>query len=179
MTPRNARFCREIASSIAIALLACTSHAGAEAPQKKPPGCSAAPHRQFDFWLGDWDVVDAQGKVAGRNRIIAVHDGCALQESWSGSGGFTGTSLNVYDVQRMVWHQTWVDNQGGVLYLDGKFADGVMTLAGETLDEGRRTSQRISWRKLADGRVRQLWEASTDGGATWTAAFDGYYTKRP
>jgi hypothetical protein len=26
--------------------------------------------------------------------------------------------------------------------------------------------------------VRQLWEQSSDGGATWTVAFDGTYTKR-
>jgi hypothetical protein len=27
--------------------------------------------------------------------------------------------------------------------------------------------------------VRQVWESSTDGGKTWTVAFDGTYTARP
>jgi hypothetical protein len=31
---------------------------------------------------------------------------------------------------------------------------------------------------LPDGRVRQHWETSKDGGATWTTAFDGYYRRR-
>jgi hypothetical protein len=39
--------------------------------------------------------------------------------------------------------------------------------------------QRISWTRLEDGRVRQLWEATTDGGKTWTIAFDGLYKRRP
>ena len=28
---------------------------------------------------------------------------------------------------------------------------------------------------LVDGSVRQLWEASQDGGATWSVLFDGLY----
>jgi len=169
-------------AGLAIALIALLwlqpADADTPAPQAKPPGCTAAPHRQFDFWLGDWDVTDAKGKAAGRNRIVALHDGCVLQENWSGTGGFTGTSLNAYDADRKTWHQTWVDNNGGVLQLDGRYADGRMMLAGESLDEGRRVMQRITWERLPDGRVRQLWESSKDGGTTWTVAFDGYYAKR-
>lgn len=153
-------------------------HADTPAPPAKPPGCTAAPHRQFDFWLGDWDVTDGKGKAAGRNRIVGLHDGCALQESWNGNGGFSGTSLNAYDAERGKWHQMWVDNSGGMLQLDGEFAGGKMVLRGETLDEGKKVLQRISWQPLPDGRVRQLWESSKDGGGTWTVAFDGYYAKR-
>ena len=39
--------------------------------------------------------------------------------------------------------------------------------------------QRITWSKNADGTVRQLWESSTDGGTTWTVAFDGTYAAQP
>jgi hypothetical protein len=38
--------------------------------------------------------------------------------------------------------------------------------------------QRITWTRLEDGRVRQLWESTADGGKTWTIAFDGYYRRR-
>ena len=37
--------------------------------------------------------------------------------------------------------------------------------------------QRITWSKNADATVRQVWESSTDGGKTWTVAFDGKYVK--
>jgi hypothetical protein len=56
-----------------------------------------------------------------------------------------------------------------------------MILTGETVDTaGAVTNQRITWSRI-DGdpdRVRQHWEASTDGGATWTTAFDGVYVRR-
>ena len=37
--------------------------------------------------------------------------------------------------------------------------------------------QRITWERQADARVRQLWEASEDEGATWAVAFDGFYSR--
>ncbi|HUF34518.1 MAG TPA: hypothetical protein VMN37_01145, partial [Gemmatimonadales bacterium] len=134
---------------------------------------------QFDFWVGDWDVKLPNGKQAGTNRIEPILGGCALRETWTGSGGVSGTSYNVYDRSRKVWHQTWVDGQGGLLWLEGGFAGGRMTLEGETVDSGGgKTRQRIVWEPAAPGEVRQLWESSADGGATWTVVFDGRYRKR-
>ena len=35
------------------------------APNPPPPACAAAEHRQFDFWIGDWEVRDPQGTEWG------------------------------------------------------------------------------------------------------------------
>ncbi|MEP6656226.1 MAG: hypothetical protein ABJC33_03270 [Betaproteobacteria bacterium] len=146
---------------------------------KTPPGCIAPEHRQFDFWLGDWVVRDPSGKVVGENHLTSLHKGCALFENWTGGGGFTGSSLNLYDAERRQWHQTWVDISGGLLLLDGAFVDGKMVLAGKSAPDaqGVIALQRITWTPLPDGRVRQLWETSSDGAKTWTTVFDGYYSK--
>ncbi len=143
------------------------------------PACASAEHRQFDFWLGEWEVRRADGKLAGRNTITREHGGCVLQERYAAVGGYTGTSLNIYDARRKRWHQTWTDNGGLLLELDGYFRDGKMILRGETLDSaGKIVQERITWTPRQDGRVRQLWEQSADGGASWVAAFDGIYTKQ-
>ena len=146
----------------------------------KPPPCAAPEYRQFDFWHGDWDVRDPSGKIVGRNRIVALHGGCALEENWTGTSGHSGTSLNVYDSERKRWHQTWVDSSGGVLQLDGGIVGGAMVLRGETMSDTppKTTLQRITWTPQRDGRVRQLWETSSDGGKTWDVVFDGMYSKR-
>ena len=152
------------------------------APNAKPPACAASEYRQFDFWHGDWDVRDASGKIVGRNRIVPVQGGCALQENWTGAGGVSGTSLNIYDNDRKRWHQTWVDSTGGLLQLDGGIVNGAMVLRGESVstDAPSKTAlQRITWTPQPDGRVRQLWESSTDSGKTWSVVFDGIYSKRP
>jgi len=146
----------------------------------KPPSCSASANRQFDFWLGEWDVRDPSGKLLGQNRITRLHKGCVLFENYR-AGEFSGSSLNVYDADRARWHQTWVDSSGGLLVIEGGLVDGRMVLAGETVDPekpGGKVENRITWQPLADGRVRQLWETSTDKGRTWTTAFDGYYAKQ-
>ena len=143
--------------------------------------CADAAYRQFDYWVGHWDVHDANGKRMGENRITRIHGGCALLEEWRGNGNVTGSSLNIYDRERGRWHQTWVDGSGGLLTIEGGIVDGAMTLSGETLEAGpppKRSLQRIRWLPQADGRVRQLWEASSDGGKTWSVAFDGWYTRR-
>ncbi len=159
--------------------LGCLASPAAGQSTPSPAPCTAPEYRQFDFWVGDWDVKLPNGKQAGTNRIEPILGGCALRETWTGSGGVSGTSYNVYDRSRKVWHQTWVDGQGGLLRLEGGFAAGRMTLEGETLDSvGGKTRQRIVWEPAAPGEARQLWESSADGGATWTVVFDGRYRKR-
>jgi hypothetical protein len=143
-----------------------------------PPGCTAPEHRQFDFWIGNWDVANPAGKTVGRNLIEPILGGCVLRETWTGSGGSNGTSYNAWDRQRRRWHQTWVDNGGLVLRLEGGFADGRMVLSGETLDSaGSAVLNRITWQETAPGQVRQLWEVSSDGGKAWRTVFDGRYRR--
>lgn len=139
--------------------------------------CSTPEHRQFDFWLGEWEVRDPQGEVVGRNHITPLFDGCGLREEWTGAKGLRGTSLNVFADDRGSWHQTWVDSHGTLLQLDGGLRDGAMVLTGPAGDSGR---HRITW-SVIDGNpdlVRQLWETSDDG-ETWTVAFDGRYHRLP
>lgn len=145
-----------------------------------PHPCSSPEHRQFDFWLGEWEVREA-GKIAGSNRIARILGGCALREEWTGASGtnVSGTSLNMYDAARKRWHQTWVDDKGNVLLLEGEWRGGRMVLEGERpVSAGKTSRERISWTPQTGGRVRQLWESSSDSGKTWQVAFDGIYTPR-
>ena len=146
-------------------------------PAPPPPGCPAEVRRQFDFWVGDWSVTE-KGQHAGDNRIDKILDGCALLENWTGAGGMSGKSLNFYIPASQQWHQTWIDDRGGSLELDGKFADGHMVLSGSKKDKASKTTlNRITWTALPSGQVRQVWETSNDGKA-WTVAFDGLYTRK-
>ncbi len=142
-----------------------------------PAPCSADEHRQFDFWLGHWTSYSKDGKKQGTNRLEKVMGECVIQENWVGSTGqFKGTSFNFYDPVKKQWHQTWVDNSGGTLHMDGGLVAGSMQLSGEHKNrKGESVIDRITWTPLPDGRVRQHWQASSDEGATWTEVFDGYY----
>lgn len=148
-----------------------------ETPEKdRPQPCKAAEYRQFDFWIGAWEVRDPDGEVVGRNTIKPVLGGCALKESWRGVGDSRGYSFNTYDRAAERWHQTWVDANGLLLQLDGGLEDGSMVLRGEmpSPDDGT-VLTRIAWTPKDNGHVRQHWESSRDGGETWETVFDGLY----
>lgn len=166
----------------AIVLLAFVPPAPAEAQTPaSPPPCSAPEHRQFDFWIGDWNVTGPDGRQAGRNRITAILDGCVLREEWTGAGGVSGTSYNIYDARSGRWHQTWVDGQGMLLLLDGGVdSTGAMVLENEQPGrDGKPLRNRITWTRIGPDEVRQLWETSGDGGSTWATVFDGSYRRVP
>lgn len=168
------RPCLHLLAAIAV-LSSSLATAATPAPQ---PNCDAAVRRQFDFWVGDWSVA-VGGQHAGDNRIDKILGGCALLENWTGVGGMSGKSLNFYDPVREQWHQTWVDDQGGSLALDGTFSGGSMVLSGTKQDKaGKTTLNRITWTALPSNQVRQLWETSGDEGKSWTVAFDGLYTRK-
>ena len=148
-------------------------------PGAKP--CESSEHRQFDFWVGHWDVFGPAGKKVGENRIEVIADGCALLEQWTGNGGVTGKSLNIYDTIDRRWHQTWVDNSGTLAdarrpaSIDRSM---VMSMTGPSPTDPKATVlQRITWTPASDGSVRQLWELSSDAGKTWTVLFDGRYVR--
>ena len=145
--------------------------------QNPPPACATAGHRAFDFWIGEWVVHGANGKLAGSNSIKREINGCVLHERYRTDRGYSGQSFNIYDAPRNVWHQTWVDSAGLLLLLEGGLRDGKMVLEGQTTGADRKvTRHRITWTPNPDGSVRQLWE-STGPDGKWTVAFDGRYTR--
>jgi len=145
---------------------------------EQPKNCDGEKHAQFDFWVGNWKSLSADGKPQGLNRIVKILGGCAIQENWSSGGGkFRGSSYNFYDAGKDSWHQTWIDMTGSSLQLNGGMVDGSMVLSQKTKTENGSRIDRITWTPLKDGRVRQHWESSVDDGANWKQDFDGYYEK--
>lgn len=161
-----------------VVLAAMTLGFSAPSPaQRPPPPCTAAEHRAFDFWIGEWDVHGANGKLAGTNSIKREINGCVLHERYQTDRGYSGESFNIYVAPRNVWHQTWVDSDGLLLLLEGGIRDGKMVLEGLATGADRKvTTHRITWTPNPDGSVRQLWE-STGPDGEWVVAFDGKYTR--
>jgi hypothetical protein len=150
-------------------LLAMSLSAQTPPPPAPPPPPPET--KQFDFWLGEWEVTNPAGKIAGANRIEAMANGRGLLENWTGAGGYSGKSLNAWNAAKKRWQQFWVGSDGTVLELSGGLdAQGRMALAD--------AANRITWTPNADGTVRQFWETTKDGGKTWTVAFDGLYRRK-
>lgn len=120
--------------------------------------CSSMRYRDFDFWLGDWNVVNAAGVVTGAtNRIVKDLDGCALLENWTAPNGTRGRSLNAYNRSDGQWHQMWVaPNAFSPLRIAGVKKDGVLEMAGVRISPaGFSVVDTIRWRAISDDIVNQ------------------------
>ena len=153
-------------------------------PPTPPPCASAARNRQFDFWLGTWDVYPSAAPIAtappiGVNVITSIEGGCVLLEMWTDSRGGTGRSFNWYDTNLRTWRQLWLDQGGNTLdYTSGEYRDGAMRFSGWTIGpQGRRVEQKLTFFNIDRDTVRQLFEASRDSGRTWQPTFDGRYVR--
>ena len=166
----------------------------ASQPPPQPFDCTAPEYRQFDFWVGEWDLVpnpdtrpaNAPPRPANArpmtNVVQKAHDGCVIIENFDDHRGGTGQSFNIFDRVKRQWHQTYVDNGGGLHFYWGEFKDGKMVLVGDVPTgpaqplAGRRTL-RVTFIPLGPDRLRQYAEQLRQDG-TWTLGYDFIYTRK-
>jgi hypothetical protein len=144
------------------------------------------PQEYFDFWVGEWQLswTDQQGNAgSGTNRIEKTLDGVVIQENFEAIKGrlqgYKGRSLSVYNPQGQSWHQTWVDNQGGYIDLDGSI-DGnkrIFQTDERPGPQGSTIINRMVFYDIKSDSFTWDWESSTDGGETWTVNWQILYTK--
>ncbi|MEX2125488.1 MAG: hypothetical protein WD795_16460 [Woeseia sp.] len=135
--------------------------------------------REFDFWIGEWEVRTADGALAGRNVIESSEKGCVLLEKWTSASGGTGISMNYLDKITDEWVQLWIDAGGGQINIRGGLTDAGMLLIGQIhyASNGTTAPFRGLWTQQPDGRLRQFFEQSNDGGETWEPWFEGFYSR--
>jgi hypothetical protein len=148
------------------------------APAAPAQPCADPEYRQFDFWVGDWDVRNLDGSPAGANTVEKTLGGCVIQEHWKGAGGMSGTSFNTYSKEDKKWHQIWVNDREGFFQTAGGLEDGKMVLTGDIVRNGQTRLQRWTWIKLSDDKVLQRAEVSADQGKTWKTGFEATYLRK-
>ena len=169
-------------SAAFIAAFACAAlSANAEgsedpAPQSPPPPCSADVFRQFDFWVGEWEVFTTDEQKAGDNVITVEENGCLLVERWTSAQGGTGQSYNYVDLATNKWRQVWVSAGGTIDYSGGLDENGAMALKGEIAYPGGTTAPfQGVWTLQDDGSVRQHFLQYNAETEEWDDWFIGIY----
>jgi hypothetical protein len=145
--------------------------------------CAADPRfRQFDFWIGEWDVQPTGSTRTplgtGATSIIEKQlEGCVIQENWLPPGGTAGKSFNIFNRVTSQWEQYWVDQTGRVTHYFGTFKDDG-NLYFEAEQFGGKSKVRMTFFNQGPNQVRQLGHLSTDGGKTWSVSFDLTYVRK-
>ena len=147
--------------------------------KKKNPCMYSAEARQFDFFVGEWDAFNPQGRKDGTSVIQRIASGCGILENWKGTIGGEGKSINFYDPQAGKWFEYWVGANGAPLRYSGIYQDGALRFDGEpSTQNGKKIITRLTFFNIEANTVRQLAEQSADGGKTWTVNYDYKYVRR-
>jgi tetratricopeptide (TPR) repeat protein len=154
-----------------------------EQAKKNQRPCAYTPeNRQFDFWLGEWNVSTTQGAVpSGNSKIELILEDCVVQENWKSlNSPYAGRSYNIYNASLKRWEQYWVDNVGGNIFFYGGLKDGVMDYWTDDLPQpdGTKLKRHLQFFKLGSDSVRQFSQGSSDGGKSWQVEYDFTYIRK-
>jgi tetratricopeptide (TPR) repeat protein len=140
--------------------------------------CTAVPeYRQFDYWLGEWDV-EIGGQKLAQSSIQLILDDCVIFENYADSRSYSGKSFSIYDATTKKWEQRYVDTTGAFHTWTGGLENGRMVFYWKTQQNGKDVLQRMTYEKEGPDRVRQLIDRSSDDGKTWSPGYNGLYTRR-
>lgn len=150
--------------------------------------CSSQEARQFDFWLGEWDVSwpaeqaggEPGARMTGRNSITNLFGDCVIEENFTtDDASFRGHSVSVYDEKAGLWRQTWVDSAGAFLVFSGGPDGNDFTLATDPVDTDNGTViNRMVFTDITADSLEWSWQRSTDGGKSWTDRWNISYRRR-
>jgi len=154
-----------------------------EQAKKNQRPCAYTPeNRQFDFWLGEWNVSTTEGGIpSGSSKIELILGDCVIQENWQSlNNPYTGKSYNIYNAALKRWEQYWVDSTGGNIFFYGGLKDGVMDYWTDDLVQpgGAKLKRHLQFFRLGPDTVRQFSQGSSDGGKTWQVEYDFTYVRK-
>jgi len=140
-----------------------------------PATCDTPQHHQLDFWVGSWQVFDAEtNQLVALERVEKHSEGCIVQENLTFLTDMyrrpgvkyrlAGIGVNRFDGE--VWLQMWADNQWGAIFLRGApDADGNMVFV--TVIPSRKRDVKLVYENRPDGTVRILQYVAPAGSGKW------------
>ncbi len=153
---------------------------GAFAAVERQPCATNPQSRQLDFWLGDWTIGAPGSSGNATSKVYLALDKCMVVESWDGGRGHKGENMFAYSSDDRSWHGMFADNEGRVhVFVDAKVVSGSAEFSGSSRGpDGQTVLNRVRIVRTGPDKVEQLWEKSTNSGATWSTEFRGEYSRR-
>ena len=136
-------------------------------------------YRDFDFWVGEWDVYVNDQKRA-ESSITFTNGKCGILEDYRPLNTPGGNSISYFDVADGRWKQEWVSNGRVSHYIEPEsYTKGQMQLiARHTSNKGNFLLRMIYYHNKKEDTVRQVMDRSDDNGQTWKTIFDGLYRRK-
>jgi hypothetical protein len=151
--------------------------------------CNAPAGRDFDFWIGTWDLrvrqrIGIEGDEYRDGRAVSIVrpilDGCVLLEEFDGDQlprPVVGISVSTFNSRTGRWQQTWVDNSANNMVFQGGYAGDHMEMIHKAEEGGDPVLWRITFYNVHDDEFDWAYDRSTDGGKTWLNFMEIHYTR--
>ena len=140
-------------------------------------------HRQFDFWIGVWDVNlrihqedgSWEDQIKSEAHIYPILDGKAILELWNETSreeGIKGFSLRYFREDLQKW-ELWLNwpgpNRSGTSSLNGQFRHGRGEFfSTQMVDDSTELISRYTFCDITKNSLRWDDAYSRDGGKTWS-----------
>lgn len=170
-----------------------------QSPDERAKACTGPEARAFDFWIGEWDIVQRFLRQDGtwlelpaRTSVTTTLDGCALVEHWSGDVLFfwegmqkpepmKGFSVRAYDPESGAWNIHWMDTRSPTF--GSPYVGTIQAGRGEFFREwqtpqGRRVG-RITFSEGRQNSVNWALAISSDERRTWQTIWSMAMRRRP
>ena len=143
--------------------------------------------REFDFWIGEWDVyITGTPTLVGHSLIQKISEGCAILENYTAvRNPYNGKSINYYDGEKKKWEQIWVGSSGVEppasdvnRFFEGEYKDSAMHFTFKTTVQGKPAIGNFIFYNLGKDKVRQYQETSIDDGKTYQVVYDFTYLRK-
>ncbi len=142
------------------------------------------PSRQMDFWVGDWictgELHNPNGtttKTEATNSITREFKNKVLHEHFS-MNGMIGMSVSVFNPSRKIWQQTWVDDSGSYIALEGSSDGKSVTLSTKPTAIHPKGFNRMVFHDIKLDQFDWDWESTRDGGKTWQIQWHLHYSRK-
>lgn len=136
----------------------------------------------FDFWIGDWNLTwtNQDGTIGkATNSISKILDEQVLWENFEAEGqnALKGMSHSVYNAKQKTWKQTWVDNQGSHIVLNGALMQGNPVFITEPAETNHGTIQfRMVFSEISPNSFIWDWQRKTDDA--WESSWKIQYARK-
>ncbi|MGM0670183.1 MAG: hypothetical protein ACQET1_10735 [Gemmatimonadota bacterium] len=157
-------------------------------------GPCTGPYRDFDFWIGEWDVLnrnrpDGESRWydtgMATDRVYPIAAGCGIVEHWRGSAfgeDMEGFSVRAFNPNTGQWELVllWPTDglprfgvlRGGFRHNRGEFFSRNVSTEGDT------TYTRFTFSDITPETVRWQDGTSSDDGRTWSSSWIMEFTRR-
>lgn len=162
--------------------------------QEDGGACGDPSFREFDFWIGEWDVLNRQRRPDGTawgvtgqatDRVYPVVDGCGIVEHWRGDAGqgfVVGYSLRAWNPDSGRWDLVllWPPPEQPVFFtLEGGFRHGRGEFfASRTDADGNEVLTRFTFADVSPVSLRWNNGTSRDGGNSWATTWIMEFSRR-